>query len=153
MTTKIIKPRKGLPLSFMAIILVVTISISWPISLFMLLMISVISLLLVTFFVDAYSGYLKLDKGILYRKSLLTTKSIKVSAIREVATSSSGVFPTSSLGAGTIDLGNAKDGYVSIRASGYKRDELIPLTEQLYSELKAINPKRAKDLQKAFKFL
>lgn len=148
MATKIIKPRKVLPFSFMVIFLIVAVVIIWPVSFFTLFILGVVTLLLLALFIDTYSGYLKLDNEILYRKSLLTTKSIKVSDIREVTTSGSGVFATSSLSAGFVKVGNAKNGYLSIKTSAYRREELAPLIKQLYDQLKSINPKRAADLQK-----
>lgn len=150
MATKIIKPRKVLPFSFIAIFLVVAVVIIWPISFFTLFILGVITLLLLALFIDTYSGYLKLDNGILYRKSLLTTKSIKLCDIREVTTSGSGVFATSSLSAGFVKVGNAKNGYVSIKTSAYRREELTPLIKQLHYQLTSVNPKRAVELHKAF---
>ncbi len=144
----LIKSRKGFPLAFMAIFFAVTILIIWPISLFMLFLLVTISLLLIAFFADTYSGYLKLDQGLLTRKSLLSTSSVKVSEIRELRTTGSGIFPTSSLSAGTIELGNAKDGTVGIKLTAFKKEELAPLIKRLHGELKPVNPKRANDLQK-----
>jgi len=150
MATKIIKPRKVLPFSFMVIFLIVAVVIIWPVSFFTLFILGVVTLLLLALFVDTYSGYLKLDDQILYRKSLLTTKSIKVSDIREVTTSGSGVFATSSLSAGSVKVGNSKNGYLSIKTSAYRREELTPLIKQLHDQLTSVNPKRAVELHKAF---
>jgi hypothetical protein len=106
-------------------------------------------LLFIGFFIETNSGYLKLDKGLLTRKTLLGTCSVKVSDIRQVDGGSSGAFPTSSLNASTVGLGNAKDGLVSINPSIFRKKELIPFIKQLHSELQSTNPQRAKDLQKA----
>lgn len=144
----IIRPRKILPLAFIAIFFAVTIPIIWPISPFMLFLLAVISLLLIALFVDTYSGYLKLDQGLLTRKSLISISSVKISGIREIRATGSGVFPASSLSAGMIELGNAKDGTVGIKLTAFKKEELAPLIKRLYGELKPVNPKRANDLQK-----
>lgn len=144
-----IKPRKVLPLAFMAIFFAATIPIMWPIHWYMLSMLGIMGLLFTGFFVSTYSGYLRLDKGLLYRKSLFGTESVKISNIREVSGGSSGTFPTSGLGAGIIGLGNAKDGIVSINFFAFKKKELTPLIKQVYRELKPVNPQRAADLQKA----
>lgn len=145
----LIKPKKVLPFAFMATFFVITIPIMWPIHWYMLSLLSIMGLLFAGFFVSTYSGYLKLDKGLLYRKSLFGTESVKVSNIREVSGGNSGTFPTSGLGAGIIGLGNAKDGIVSINLFAFKKKELTSLIEQVYRELKPVNPQRAVDLKKA----
>lgn len=138
-----------MPFAFMAIFFAITIPIMWPIHWYMLSLLSIMGLLFTGFFVSTYSGYLKLEKGLLYRKSLFGTESVKVSNIREVSGGNSGAFPTSSLGAGIISLGNAKDGIVSINLFAFKKNELTSLIEQVYRELKPVNPQRAVDLKKA----
>jgi hypothetical protein len=107
-------------------------------------------LIFAIWFIDTFTGYIALRDGLLTRKTLFSTKSIKVNDIGEVNISGSGVFPTSGLGAGIIYFGNAKDGNVGINPVAFKKKELTPLIKQLYSELQSVNSKRAKNLQKAF---
>ena len=160
MATSIIKPRKRQ--AFISLILIALCSallIIWKsdesfnlssVPLLGLVWMSLPFVLIALVFIEYYSGYIKLENGMLTRKSLFSTRTVKVSEIREVSSSGSGTFPTSSLGAGVIDLGNAKDGDVSIKVATYKKEELIPIIRQVHSELKSVNPKRAIDLQKAF---
>ncbi len=149
MATMIIKPRKVFPLIFMAVFVAIVLLLFWPLELFLLFMLGVMCLLFTAFFIDTHSGYLKLDEGLLTRKSLLSNKRIKISDIREVNINGSGVFPTSSLSGGIIELGNAKDGYVGIKVGAFKRDELTSLIGELHNDLKRVNPKRAQELHKA----
>lgn len=160
MATRIIKPRKRQAfISLALIVLCAALLIIWKsdesfnlssVPLLGLVWMSLPFVLIALVFVEYYSGYIKLENGMLTRKSLFSTRSVKVSDIREVSVSRSGTLPTSGLGAGVIGLGNAKDGIVGIKISAYKKDELTPLMKQVYIELKAVNPKRAADLQKAF---
>lgn len=160
MAEKIIKPRKRQAVISLGFIVVAcALLIIWKsdesfnlasVPLVGLIWMSLPLILIALVFVEYYSGYIKLENGELTRKSLFSTRTVKVSEIREVSSSSSGTFPTSSLGAGVIDLGNAKDGDVSIKVATYKKEELIPIIRLVHSELKSVNPKRAKDLQKAF---
>lgn len=160
MAAKIIKPRKRQAFISLALIaLCVALLIIWKsdesfnlssVPLLGLVWMSLPFVLIVLVFVEFYSGYIKLENGELTRKSLFGTRTVKVREIREVSSSGSGTFPTSSLGAGVIDLGNAKDGYISIKVATYKKVELTPIITQVYSELKSVNPKRAEELQKAF---
>lgn len=160
MTTRIIKPRKRQAfISLAALFLCSTLLIIWKsnesfnlssVPLLGLVWMSLPFVFITLVFVEYYSGYIKLENGELTRKSLFSSRTIKVSEIREVSSSASGVFPTSSLGAGVIDLGNAKDGDVSIKVATYKNEELVPIIKQVHRELNSVNPKRAKDLQKAF---
>lgn len=151
MVTMIIKPTKTIPIIFFSLVTLGLSPIIWPPSWYLLSMLGVMYLLFIGFFVETNSGYLKLNKGLLTRKTLLGARSVKVSDIRQVEGGRSGVFPTSSLNASTVGLGNATDGLVSINSSSFKKKELIPFMKQLHSELQSTNPQRAKDLQKAFK--
>lgn len=160
MAVKVIKPRKRQAFLSLGFILVACVLlIIWKsdesfnlssVPIVGLVWMSLPLVLISLVFVEYYSGYIKLENGELTRKSLFSTRTVKVSDIREVGSSGSGTFPTSGLGAGVIDLGNAKDGDVSIKVATYKKEELIPIIRQVHSELKSVNPKRAKDLQKAF---
>lgn len=160
MATRIIKPRKRQAfISLTLIALCSALLIIWKsdesfnlssVPLLGLVWMSLPFVLITLVFVEYYSGYIKLENGTLTRKSLFSTCSVKVSDIRGVSVSRSGTFPTSGLGAGVIGLGNAKDGIVGIKISAYKKEELTPLINQIYIELKAVNPKRAADLQKTF---
>ncbi len=150
MATMINKPTKTIPIVFFSLVTLGLSPILWPPNWYFLSIVGVMYLLFIGFFVETNSGYLELDKGLLTRKTLLGTCSVKVSDIRQVDGGRSGVLPTSSLNDSTVGLGNAKDGLVSINPSSFKKKELIPFIKQLHSELQATSPQRAKDLQKAF---
>lgn len=158
MATSIIKPRKRQAfISLALMVLCATLLIIWKsdesfnlssVPLLGLVWMSLPFVLITLVFVEYYSGYLKLENGMLTRKSVFGTRSVKISDIREVSVSRSGTLPTSGLGAGVIGLGNAKDGIVGIKTSACKKEELTPLIKQIYIEPKSVNPKRAADLQK-----
>jgi|GEM_PF-1998069 len=158
MATMIIKPRKRYAFITLALIVLATLVINWKadrlidfssVGFLGFIWLSLPFVLIILLYTELYSGYIKLENGKLTRKSLFSTNSIKVRDIREVSVQGSGVFPTSRIGAGSINLGNAKDGYVYINVANYKKHEAMPLIKKLHSELKSVNPKRAKDLQKA----
>jgi hypothetical protein len=150
MAARTIKSTKTVPIIFFSLVTLGLSPIIWPPNWYFLSIVGVMYLLFIGFFVETNSGYLELNEGLLTRKTLLGTCSVKVSDIRQVEGGSSGVFPTSSLNASTVGLGNAKDGLVSINPSSFKKKELVPFIRQLHSELQSTNPQRAKDLQKAF---
>lgn len=144
-----VRPTKLLPLIGIVTFAVGSVVLTWPTSLATFVLIVIIGLLISTSLIDIYSGYLQLQDGLLQRTTLFGTKSISVAAIREVTMSSPSTLPINALSGGAIKLGNAKDGYVEIKVSAYKRGDLAPLIRELHRELSASNPKRARDLQKA----
>lgn len=148
--TVVLKPSKTLPsiltVLYLIFVLYLLIGIS-NVNLWWLLgVVVVVSSLWFIFVIDSFTGYLKLSKDLLTRRTVFSTRKIKISEIKEASVARS-IF-----GPSKIDFGNAKDGYITIVAGAFRKSELKPFLKQLHDRLEEHNPKRAQRLQKALLF-
>lgn len=143
----VIKPSKTLPsiltILYLIFVLYLFVGMSDVNMWWLLGVVVVVSSLWLVFVIDSFSGYLELSKDSLTRRTVFSTRKIRISEIKEVSVARS-IF-----GPSRIDFGNAKDGYVTIVAGAFRKSEFEPLLQQLHSTLKVHNPKRAERLQKA----